>query len=297
MEGSNTKVSFIPKGSLVRDEPFLERRRPRSVIGFFAGLVFVASVSVYAGLYYQNNLLNKKVADRIDEIKKAQREFSKAPEVAEAKIFRARADLALEMLNSHTVTSPVFDFLSKNTLQRVLYNSFSFKQTPEGAVLDVSGEAPTYASLAYQVDVFRAQTNALTKFSVDGVTLSGFGTVNFSFSMTFSPTYLMYTKNLGSLEVEAPVVVTPIAETKKPQTVLPVLHAPEANAVAPWTPLSSTPVTASTTSVNTMSNSVATSTTVAPKVDKIVPVRSATSTKPTEKQSVLQSLWAKFKFW
>src|SRR3989344_9513583 len=105
MDSSNSKISFIPKESLVREESFLERRRPRSAMIFIASLIFISSVVAYAGLLYYNNSLNQTIAERITEIENLQREFTNAPEVREAKVFSARANLARELLNSHVVTS------------------------------------------------------------------------------------------------------------------------------------------------------------------------------------------------
>lgn len=204
MDSTNQKVSFIPKGSLVRDEFFLERSRPRSVLGAIASVIFVLTTAAYFGLYYYNNSLNKVVAEKTIEIKKAQKEFSDAPEVGEAKIFRARAELARELLNSHTVTSPVLDFLSKNTLSSILYNRFVFKIDALGSTLELAGEAPTYAAVAYQADVLREKKTELASVSVRDVTLTNFGTVTFSLTMVFNPDFLLYTKNLKASEVAAP---------------------------------------------------------------------------------------------
>jgi len=212
MDSTNQKVSFIPKGSLVRDEFFLERSRPRSVLGAIASVVFVITTAAYFGLYYYNNSLNKIVAEKTIEIKKAQKEFSDAPEVGEAKVFRARAELARELLNSHTVTSPVLDFLSKNTLSSILYNRFVFKTDALGSTLELAGEAPTYAAVAYQADILREKKTELASVSVRDVTLTNFGTVSFSLTMVFNPDFLLYTKNLKASEIAASTPTTEQAQ-------------------------------------------------------------------------------------
>lgn len=288
MDGTNPKVSFIPKGSLVREESFLERRRPQSAIGLIAGFVFVSSIIAYATLYYLNDSLNKTVADKTIEINKAQQEFNDEPKVGEAKVFRARADLAHELLNSHKVTSPVFTFLSDYTTESILYDKFSFKNGPEGGILELSGEAPTYASLAYQVDVLKGQTKALSGFAVRDISLSKYGTVTFAFTMMFAPDYLLYTNNVSGLSVankEASKLIetsAPVDNTLPSDTSAPITPS---GTVAPVT--ESNPIT--DTSVSSPSNDWA-----------VVPIDTATTSEPTtttEKQSILRSLWSKFKFW
>lgn len=295
MDGTNPKVSFIPKGSLVREEPFLERRRPQSAIGFLAAFVFFLSVGSYAGLYYYNDSLNKIVAQKTIEIKKAQKEFSDAPEVSEAKVFRARADLARTLLDSHTVTSPVFAFLSQNTTESILYDKFSFKNSSAGSALELTGEAPSYASLAYQADVLRGKTTELASFSVGDIALTKFGTVTFKFSMIFNPSYLLYASSMNGLGGGAP---------EQPVEPLPLL-APTPNTI---------PVSASTSSVAAGDQFVP-----PPTLDTPLPASEASSTQATDslggasapsstpvtpsspsglqKQSFLMTLWSKFKFW
>ncbi len=288
MDGSNPKVSFIPKGSLVREESFLERRRPRSAIGFIAGVVFVLVTGAFAGLYYFNDKLNQHVAEKTDEINKAQQEFKNAPEVGEARVFRARADLARELLNAHTITSPIFKFLSKNTTENILYDKFSFKKGAEGGVVELSGEALTYASLAYQADVLRDKKE-ISNFSISNITLTKFGTISFSITMVFAPEYLLYTKNISS------------TGSNKAQGDAPA----DASVSTVTSPDLKTEDMTSLTAV------VATSTLVEEQASplpsgnigsdfQMAPLDAATTSvdvKETGTQAVLKSLWLKFKFW
>lgn len=302
MDGTNPKVSFIPKGSLVREESFLERRRPQSAIGFIAFFAFVLAISTYAGLYYYNDKLNQEVATKTIAIKRAQKEFSDEPKVGEAKVFRARADLAMELLNAHTVVSPVFAFLSENTTESILYNRFSFKNGADGATLELSGEAPTYGALAYQTDVLRGKTKELSKFSVSNIALTKFGTVTFNIAMSFVPNYLLYTNNLSKIAdsvsqlKEPPLSSTPIIN-------VPLREAPEANktsissspALATTTPiLSTTPAEQSIHTEDIMAGSLANDWKVAPRALATTSVAVKTE---GGWQSVLRSLWLKFKFW
>lgn len=291
MDGSNPKVSFIPKGSLVREESFLERRRPQSAIGFVAGIAFVLAIGAFAGLYYLNDKLNQQVAEKTDEINKAQQEFKNAPEVGEARVFRARADLARELLNAHTIASPIFKFLSENTTESILYDKFSFKKGGDGGTVELSGEAPTYASLAYQTDVLRNKKE-IRNFSVSNITLTKLGTVSFAITMVFTPEYLLYTKNLGTSpsskaqgEVPTPAsssaVKTPDLKTED-TTPSSVVASTTTSAPAEYSPLQ-----------DGATSSIGSDFMVAPRDTATT---SATA-KPEGTQSILRSLWLKFKFW
>lgn len=208
MEGTNPKVSFIPKGSLVREESFLERPRPRSVMGFLAFFAFIISVGSYAGLYFYRGTLEEKIVTKNAEIIKTQTKFKDAPQVLKAQVFRSRALLAKELLDTHTLVSPVLSFLSDNTLTSVLYNDFAFNQGVDGPTVELSGEAPSYASLAYQGDVLRKKTKELSDVSIHGVGLTKFGTVSFALTLNFAPDYLSYTKNHNASGLQSPTADT-----------------------------------------------------------------------------------------
>lgn len=282
MDGNNPKVSFIPKGSLVREESFLERRRPRSAIGYLSIFVFIVVVGAYAALYYYVDLLSKEVGTKRTEIKQAQKLFSDAPQVGEAKLFRVRADLAKELLTAHTVVLPAFSFIEENTVDSIVYDKFSFVQSANGATLEISGEAPSYASLANQEDILRKKTNELSGLLIQNVVLTKFGTVTFILNMAFKPDYLSYTKSTaGNASTEVPTVqisepiITPVTEVFSPRTADSIIapeisgetSSPVSSAVAPETPPSASVV--------------------------------STEKKSTWQtvSSFMNSLWSRFKFW
>lgn len=302
MDSNNSKISFIPKESLVREESFLERRRPRSAMIFIASLIFLSSVVAYAVLLYYNNSLNQTIANRITEIENLQREFTNAPEVREAKVFSARANLARELLSSHVVASPIFNFLSKNTVGTILYDKFSFDNGEKGAVVDLSGEAPSYASLAYQADVFKKQTKALASFTVNEVTLTEFGTVSFSFTMIFKPDFLSYLKNSVSVDrVTTPKVDVPISTPSMVDTAsLPMNNIPtSATSTTSVVPMSESDVPVDIQASNIPDVSVGTLND-SPIADTSIVANTGTqkdTPEVVEKQSFLKTLWERFKFW
>lgn len=273
MDSTTPKVSFIPKGSLVRETAFLERRRPRSAIGLIAILVFIASVGSYAGLYFYNGSLEKKVEAKTDEINKTQKTFSDAPQVGRAQVFRARAELAEELLNKHMVVSPVFTFLSENTTESILYEKFSFTRGVDGAKAELTGEAPSYAALAYQGDVLREATKDISKFEISNISLTKFGTVSFVLSLTFKPDALLYSDSFGSTE--------DISSQDDLMIVAPP-HDAETSTI-PADAFSDSDMAAST------------ETDAGTAVDQ--KAEASTATPPAEKQSILKSLWSRFKFW
>ncbi len=290
MENNNPKISFIPKNSLIREESFFERPRQKSAIGILALIAAFLSAISYSGLYYYDASLVKQIETKTIEIKNVQKEFGSAPEVAKARAFRSRVLLAQEILDTHILVSPVLIFLSDNTLTNIFYDKFSFSRDSKGIVLELSGQSPTYAALAYQAGVFRAKTKELVGFSVRDVTLTKFSTVSFVITMNFNPAFLSYTKNIQGTEasyslppsIEAPSVIA----TSSPQ-------ASSTPALFLKTPIiikqsTSTPVFATTTH-----SVLATSSPVSVTPPSFV----LSSTSVPLKQSAWSLFWLRFKFW
>ena len=289
MENNNPKVSFIPKNSLIREENFFERPRPKSAIGILALTAAFLSAVSYSGLYYYDASLVKQIETKTTEIRDVQKEFGSAPEVAKARSFRSRVLLAQEILDAHILVSPIFIFLSDNTLADIFYDKFAFSRDSKGITLELSGQAPSYAALAYQAGVFRTKTKELVGFSVRDVTLTKFSTVSFVITMNFNPAFLSYTKNIQATEAKyslPPSIGIPsLSATSSPQA----SSTPVVPLKIPVTKQStSTPLFASTTrSVLATSSPVS----VAP------PSFVLSSTSVPLKQSAWSLFWLRFKFW
>ena len=296
MTSDQPKVSFIPKNSLVRDESFLERPRPRSLLGFLAVVSILASFGAYGGLRFFDYTLNKQIDTRQEEVKKARDTFTQSPEITKAKNFQARAELAQELLDGHIVVSPIFAFLQKNTLASVYFSSFSFKQTEKGLNVELVGEAPSYASLAYQADILSTQTDELSHVSFSNISLTKFGSVAFSLSLTFTPEYLSYTKEREIRNtVSTPATTTPMSTDAV--MVPPVSITPKPS--IPMTQTSSTTIVLPFINTQTVPASSASTSGVAPQSSAVTDSQEipAVSELPSIEAPASVSWWSWFKFW
>lgn len=204
MFDTNSKISFIPKSPLVREEDAF-RSRPRSVFAIIASFVFVVSVAAYFGLSFYHRALADNVNQVTNEIESLKKDFDR-PEIQDARVFRARADSARVLLEDHITMRPLFHFLEQYTVERIFYTEFSFVRDRESSpVLDLKGEAPDYASLAYQMDVFREKKELLST-SLSDLTLTKTGTVTFSLSLVFAPDFLSYEKSTREISFSGEMV-------------------------------------------------------------------------------------------
>lgn len=200
MDSTNPKISFIPKSSLVREESFFERSRPRSVMNIIAVVLFTASVGGYASLYVWNKSLLEQTAEKNKAIAGIQVELQDSAKVRAAQAFQSRTDIANEVLDGYTIVSPVTDFISKNTLKDIFYSRFSLTGDAQGMKVSLSGEAPTYTTLINQKDFFGTKAKELSDFKISNVSLTSLGTVSFDLTLSFSPEYVSYVKSRSGSE-------------------------------------------------------------------------------------------------
>lgn len=286
MTSDQPKVSFIPKDTLVREEAFLERPRPRSLLGFLAVVSLLASVGAYAGLYFFNFTIKQQADEILAKVEEAQSVFTQAPPIEEARLFQKRAQLAEELLNTHTVVTPVFKFLEENTLSSIYYSSFSLKKGEDGFSVELAGEAPSYASLAYQSDKLGSKPAELNEFSFSNITLTKFGSVGFNLKLVFSPDYLLYSRHLGT-EYEN-ITLSPLSSST-PDTSTASVAVGEQNVASSGAP--------GVTQTIVLPSSDAPSLVPSFEVDLSSASVSETTALPETQASSNASFWSFFKFW
>ncbi len=287
MTDNTTEISFIPKSSLVRGDSFMERIRPRSIVGVLSILVFILTVGTYTGLYFYGNSLEEKNKKIAADIVSAQSVFNQSPEISKAKVFRDHAEIARELLDAHIAVSPVLRFIEQNTVQSILYEKFSFTRDGNNLTLELTGEAPTYASLAYQADVLREKSKELTGFSIGDVVLTKFGTITFTIKAVFARGYLSY---LNTRERETANAVSSPAELASKASVATMSTATTSVMnTAPLSPQFVDPLT-TTTATTTLTDDT-------PLSELEVSPRTSASVETPDQASEASSFWSWFKFW
>lgn len=219
MNNDPTKVSFIPKNSLIGRNVVM-RRRPRSTLGVVAGVFFFGNIVAYLGIQGYALTLNDKIKEKKEVIIATREEFRKSPVISEAKTFQSRTRIGEELLKKHIVVSPLFKFLEENTLQTVHFESLKFTHGGQGSRVALKGEVLGYASLAYQADVLKEKNTELLGFNITDVKLTTTGNVSFSLEEVLVPSFVAYAK--GVKEVDAPAISVP-ANSSEASEPLPVV--------------------------------------------------------------------------
>jgi hypothetical protein len=152
----------------------------------FTFILFIFSLLVYFGLKigYENYLksqletLDKKINDLSNSISEEdqQRFISAYSQIINLK----------NVLNNHVFSSNIFNFLEKNTLPKVFYNSATFSSPTRTIVLN--GQADSLMTLASQLALFEKSKD------VESVELTGMnfvlGGVSFGINIVLKQDYL-----------------------------------------------------------------------------------------------------------
>lgn len=170
--------TLIPKKGAVRSQFITEGGI--SIFMRLSSVVFVVAVLVTGVLYAWKSLAQRNVNEQGDLLKKLEVKFDPAT-IEELKKLANKISAAKYLLASHTKTSAVFDLLEKNTLPDVGYSSFAHAAVQHTVTL--SGEAPSYTSVAAQTAIFESLPEVLSA-SFSNLSLLESGRVKFSIVIT-----------------------------------------------------------------------------------------------------------------
>jgi hypothetical protein len=170
---------------------------------FLALLVFLMSLLAAGGVFGYEQLLNKRIVDKDDSLRKAEGAFS-AGTIQDLVRMDNRLVQAKTLLQKHISPSALFYFLSTITLERVQLTGMDMTMQPDGsASITLSGIADSFSSVALQSDQFGA-SKALRDVVVSGVSVAESGRVTFAVNATVDPALVSYAQNLQTAQTETP---------------------------------------------------------------------------------------------
>lgn len=208
-------TSFIPKKPLDGG---------RSAGGAFGGLlsllalfIFVGSIFGAAGVFLYQSYLNQSIAQKSDSLTKAQGAFDPST-ITDLIRLDSRLNNAGRLLQGHVAISPIFNFLSSETLANVEYNSFEYTLQDNGsATVLLGGQADSFSTVALQSDQFSA-SKVFKDVIFSGITVDPTGKILFNVAATVDPSFINYGKSLGTFAPQQPAVPAAPAATDASST-------------------------------------------------------------------------------
>jgi hypothetical protein len=214
--------SFIPKGPIATTGTAtrISREAGRSVLGTLAVFIFTFAILLSLGVFGYEFYLKANISKMTGNLATAR--ASLEPEtIKQISDLDSRIISTRDLLESHIVLSPLFDYLENSTLKGVRFTQFQYQTTEKGLELSMRGQARGYSAVALQSDIFNKGQYFDEPIFAD-LDLDERGNVTFSFRALVDPSIVSYQKEITASSIDEPVsaIVTPTGtsvSTSSPQ--------------------------------------------------------------------------------
>lgn len=190
--------SFIPKQALTATA---SRNAGPGLFLLVALLVFLASLFAAGGVFAYQQLLDRSLAQKDNQLKTAEGAFD-ALAIQDLVRMDKRLIEAEALLQKHNAVSALLLFLGTITLERVQFTSMEFELQPDGsATLSLGGVADSFSGVALQSDQFGA-SKVLRDVIFSDIIVTDTGRVSFSVNATVEPELILYSRNLSQTQTQ-----------------------------------------------------------------------------------------------
>jgi hypothetical protein len=197
----NFQTSFIPKKPMV-EQPAATVKRPMSLLLIIAIFIFFVMILGSLGVYFYKGVLVGNVAKMQTDLNLAKNSFEPA-KITELEVLDKRLNASSEILSNHIVVSPIFEVLQALTLKTIRYTKFSYDVTDTGIMVNMSGQAVGYRSIALQADLFNQNKNIIDP-SFSNLTLDDKGDVLFDLQFSVDKSFINYEQVLKTTSSNQP---------------------------------------------------------------------------------------------
>ncbi|MDQ3244772.1 MAG: hypothetical protein M3P22_00260 [bacterium] len=187
----NFQTSFIPKRPII--ETNTKSTKPVGLFVVLSVLMFIAVGVGYGGLYFYKGILEKSLAQKQIDLKKAEGRF----EVDKIKLLKnldKKLIASKEVLGSHIALSPIFNELQKITMKTVRYTNFTYDLSEiknQKVDIKLQGTAVGYRSVALQSDLFAKDKNFIDPI-FSNLVLDDKGNVSFDIVFSVDSTFVNF---------------------------------------------------------------------------------------------------------
>lgn len=207
------QTSFIPKGPINSPSVIssVSRTAEKGLLGFIASIIFLIAVVIAGGLFGYEKYLISSIASKGSLLEKNRSELDQDT-IKQLLKLNSRILSTTDILDRHTVLSPLFDFLESSTFKSVRYTSFRFVNSSNNELtIALSGQARGYSAVALQADEL-SKSQYIKNPIFSDLLLDDKGNVLFNFKANLDPGIISYKRQIDSGEVQTsvPNVVVPV---------------------------------------------------------------------------------------
>lgn len=199
------QTSFIPKKPIISNTTSSGGGKTTSISMVVSVFILVVMLLAFGGLYvYKNFYLLKNKETLSANLFKIRDSFNKDT-ITELEIFDKRTSIAKQILDGHVVLSPLFEKINELTLSSIQYTKFEHKISNDLFIVNMSGIARDYKSIAIQADIFNADKGQAFKDVIfSNLTKDKNNFVTFDVEFSVDPSLLSYSNNITNSPTETP---------------------------------------------------------------------------------------------
>ena len=200
------QTSFIPKKPIA-SLGHRSEKRPLGVLSFLSFVIVIIIGLLIGGLFIYKNYLIKQKDNLINSLNLSRESFEPKT-ISEVESFSRKINISKELLRNHLAVSPIFSRLEELTIPTVQFTKFSYQTTDKDFLVQMSGLARDYTSIALEAKEFNSNRGNYFKdvvFSnlVSSNSLNTKDYVSFDISFSVDKGLLAYENNLTSLPSSA----------------------------------------------------------------------------------------------
>lgn len=189
MEGK-LQTSFIPKQPLVENGA-KKASGTTSIFSIIGWFIFIVVISASVGVFLYEQYLTKAIDTKNTDLSNRIKSFD-TESVDHFIQLDSRLQSAALILNNHLAVSNLLDLIAENTIQSVQFTDFKYSFDDSDKIsLNLSGKAPSFASVALQSDAFSAEPH-LHNQVFSNLGLDQAGGVLFKFTASVDGSALKY---------------------------------------------------------------------------------------------------------
>ena len=186
------QTSFIPKKTY--DQKKTKKRNYGGLLMGIAGVVFIAVILLAGTVFLYNRYLTSEI-ERMAETLEREKGSLEKEIIQELSRVDERIEASKKILDQHITLAPLFELLERNTLRAVRFEDLSFYPYDDEWILEMSGTANSYATIALQSDVFGKNKN-MSELIFSNLGIGQDGGVIFDVSIKIDPRLLSYRNSL-----------------------------------------------------------------------------------------------------
>lgn len=192
--------SFIPKGPAAT-APIPGRSGKKTsnttFLGFVGMVIFIISLLAAAGVFGYTYYLKYRISSLTADLETARQDLQ-YDTIQELIKLDGRIVSVRELIDSHVVLSPVFEFLESSTVRNVSFTELTYSSQEDKLALNMTGKARGYAALALQADIFNSN-EYLKDVTFSDIALNQDGDITFSVGATIDRNMLSYREKVNNL--------------------------------------------------------------------------------------------------